>query len=185
MKKLLVFSMVLVSYVSYGQYTKSGIIEVSNMKSEQIYRQSKEWFFNSFKSAKSVIDVDITNEKLMGKGVSHISYISTINNIDVPIVLPMDIIITIDIKDGKYRYNIETPHFWTTDENAVVERTNKMLDSVWKVTPYGWMVSKKLKEEEKKNTIKSIREQNLQVKSTIDILEKSLISSIKEKKDNW
>lgn len=185
MKKLLLLIVVLFSLNSYGQYNKFGIVDVPNMKSDQIYKQTKEWFFNTFKSAKAVIDVDIPNEKIMGKGIGTISYVQKISNISVPTKILMDIIITIDIKDGKYRYNIETPYYYFSNENLAIERSDKIMDSVWKVTPGSWVVSKKMKEEMKENTLKSIHEQNTQVKSTIDELEIILKNSIKEKKDNW
>ena len=183
MKKLLVFLMVLVSFVSYGQYSKSGIVDVPNMKSEQIYRQSKEWFFNYFKSAKAVIDVDVPNEKLMGKGNNTIKYY--LKNNPYLIQIPMDIIITIDIKDEKYRYNIETTMGYTTDELGATQKANNMIDSVMKVTPGSFLLGKKFREEMKENTLYSIHETNKQIKETIDGLEVILKGSIKEKKDNW
>ncbi len=171
--------------IGYGQYSKNGIVEVPNMKSEQIYPQVKEWFFTMFKSAKAVIEVDVPNQKVMGKGNTYINLESKMGKQIIPFQVPMDIIINVDIKDGKYRYNIETTMGYTTNPESAVQRAEYLTDSILKVTPGSYLLGKKFREDMKENTYNTVIQTTTQIKQTIDGLELLLKSSIKEKKDNW
>ena len=184
MKNLLSILFLLSAIITNAQYSKSGIIEVPGMKSTQIYNQSKEWFFTSFKSAKSVIDVDVINEKLMGKGNATISYNQKSGKYIVPVQYPIDINISIDIKDGKYRYKVETQvEFY--DDSSASERANFIIDSSLKMTPGSGLLGNRIRLEMKENVRIGIVEKAKQVKEIIEGLEKSLKNHIKSSSDNW
>jgi hypothetical protein len=185
MKNLLLILFLLYAITTNGQYSKSGIVEVPNLKSTQIYNQSKEWFFTSFKSAKSVIDVDVINEKIMGKGIATISYNIKSGKSIVPVQNPIDIIISIDIKDGKYRYKVETPFEFINYDSSALERSDFVIDSAINSIPGNALLGKKYREEMKENAKIGIVERAKQIKEIINGLEKSLINHIKESSNNW
>ncbi len=184
MKHVLSLLLIFCAFTSDAQYSKSDIVEVPNLKANQIYNKSKEWFFISFKSAKSVIDVDVQNEKLMGKGIATISYTQKSGKYVVPINLPFDINISIDIKDGKYRYKIETQIEYY-DESTALERSNIIVDSVMKVTPGSSLLGKKFREDMRENTRVGIVEKARQIRENIESLERSLKKHINSTSDNW
>ncbi len=184
MRHILSLILILSAFSSDAQYSKSDVIEVPNLKANQIYNKSKEWFFISFKSAKSVIDVDVQNEKLMGKGIATISYTQKSGKYVVPVNIPFDINISIDIKDGKFRYKIDTKLEYY-DESTALERSNTIVDSVLKATPGSSLLGKKMREDMKENTRLGIVEKARQIKENIESLERSLKKHINSTTDNW
>ena len=74
MKKLLVFSMVLVSFVSYGQnegtaIVYSQVIDVPNTPKNELYSGVKQWLASSYKSLNNVSQLDDRESGVfIGKG---------------------------------------------------------------------------------------------------------------------
>lgn len=86
--------------------TYSEVIEVSGVSKNDLYVRANTWFTRTFKSAKSVLELqDKEAGKLIGKGVLPIM-------IKVPIMGATDAgyvgaTVTIMCKDGKYKYVID------------------------------------------------------------------------------
>jgi hypothetical protein len=74
MKKLLVLTMVLVSFVSYGQtegtpLSYSKVIEIPNTPKNQLYNSVKQWLASTYKSLNNVTQLDDKdNGVFIGKG---------------------------------------------------------------------------------------------------------------------
>ena len=185
MKKIVTSFFIFFFIQTNAQYSKSGIVDGLNLKSSQIYNQSKEWFFTNFKSAKAVIEVDVINEKLMGKATTIIAYNTKSGKYIVPIQKPMDLNITIDIKEGKYRYNIETQFKYYNEEEITIEMTSNYIDSILKITPGSGIIGNKGRQELKETTRLNLIEESKQIRDRINGLEQILKSSIKINNDNW
>ncbi|MBL6448541.1 DUF4468 domain-containing protein [Fulvivirga sp. 29W222] len=91
-----------------GLYTYQEVVEATG-DAQELYGKAKEWFVNSYKDANAVIQLeDAEKRKLIGKGV--INVVHTMVGRDVYHT------VTIEAKDGRYRYTID--HFiidWITD----------------------------------------------------------------------
>lgn len=186
MKKVTIVLIFLFLFIqTNAQYSKSGIVDGLNLKSSQIYNQSKEWFFANFKSAKTAIEVDVINEKLMGKATSIIVYNAKIGKNIVPIQKPLDLKITIDIKDGKYRYNIETLSKYYNEEEITIVMTSLYVDSILRITPGSSFIGNKVRQELKEITRLNLIEESKQIRDKINGIEQILKSSIKINNDNW
>jgi hypothetical protein len=102
----------------------------------------------------------------------------------VPVQYPIDINISIDIKDGKYRYKVETQvEFY--DDSTASERANFIIDSSLKMTLGSGLLGNRIRLEMKENVRIGIVEKAKQVKEIIEGLEKSLKNHIKSSSDNW
>jgi hypothetical protein len=90
---ILTVVMVLLTLIGYSQIPPSGVVSVDSSTSKEVlFGRGMLFFANTFKSAKDVIQL---SEPVSGKIVGKC------------IVGDKKVTITIDCKDGKYRYNIE------------------------------------------------------------------------------
>jgi hypothetical protein len=92
MKNLIFILAILISSVSFGQVTKTEVIEVdSTLTKDVLFANALSFFATTFKSANAVIQMkDPETGKVIGKGI--------VDNRDVTI--------TISCKNGKYKYEI-------------------------------------------------------------------------------
>jgi len=113
MKKLLTFILLTTVVVcSHGQeklldilplndgvVTYTNVIQVDEVKKEELYSRAKKWFATTYKSSKDVIQLDDKeNGEIVGKGNFKITYYAR-----DPIV---NHTITISVKDGRFKYVI-------------------------------------------------------------------------------
>ena len=178
MKYILIVLLNITCLISHSQE-----IVTNELKASEMYPKMKEWVAMNFKSANSVIQVDIPNEKLVIKGIKKDILYSKFNNKSIPTDWSFDIVITLDFKDNKYRYNVETitsEEIWEMND----DEANRYVDSVVKNTPGGGLIGKKTKDDMKFNII-SI---NQQKKEKLKLEKDKIIESIKKtmaKKDEW
>jgi hypothetical protein len=154
----------------------------TNQKASEMYVRAKSWIALNFKSANDVIQADITNEKIIAKGVSK-NYITTkYGNQIINVPYDIGIIVTFDIKEGKYRYNVQTTE--STAEVPTPERAEAMVDSIIRVTPGGGLIGKKGREAMKLNMTDLQSQKNNIINKEIETTSLS-IKEYMAKKDNW
>lgn len=109
MKHLIAFVFIIPMFVtaqplvtnSDGRVEYSAIVEAQGLSAEQLYQSAKEWFIRSFDNANFVIqNDDKQGGSIIGKGSYNINRQFCIDDSKVTFV------IKIDIKDGKYKYQI-------------------------------------------------------------------------------
>lgn len=83
--------------------TYQEVVKVEGATKDELYVRAREWFARSFKSSKSVIQMeDKEAGKIIGKGSS--SGLYTVLMSTVPYKL--DFTVSITVKEGRYRYEI-------------------------------------------------------------------------------
>jgi hypothetical protein len=103
MKKILfLISISFILNVSFGQTTVSEIVKVdSALKKSTLFSNGLAWFAYQFKSSNDVIQMkDLESGKIIGKGIFEYVYQNGKS-------IPRHILITLTVKDGKYKYDIE------------------------------------------------------------------------------
>ena len=103
MKRLLMFIIPLCFIqISQGQTIVSEVITVdSTLKKSTLFSNGLTWFAYQFKSSKDVIQMkDLESGKIIGKGI--FEYVDQHGK-----SIPRHILITLSVKDGKYKYDIE------------------------------------------------------------------------------
>jgi len=103
MKSLLVIiSVIFISTISFCQTSISEIVKVdSTLKKSTLFSNGLTWFAYQFKSSNDVIQMkDIESGKIIGKGI--FEYINQNGK-----SIPRHILITLTVKDGKYKIEIE------------------------------------------------------------------------------
>lgn len=103
MKKLFIAFMLLFSLSAYSkEYTE--VVTVEGKNSDQLYSSAREWFAETFKSAKDVLQMDDpVAGKLIGKGMGDINVKAGM----VPVTLDYEFQVKIFVKDGRYKYTID------------------------------------------------------------------------------
>lgn len=178
MKYILIIFFNICCFISNSQE-----IVTNEFKASEMYPKMKEWVALNFKSANSVIQVDLPNEKLVIKGIKKEVLYSKFNNKSIPTDWSFDLLITIDFKDNKYRFNVETitsEEIWDMNEDDA----NKYVDSVVKNTPGGGLIGKKIKDDMKLNIISINQQKKEKLKTEKDKIIQSIKSTI-SKKDEW
>ena len=89
-----------------GEIVYSEVVKVDSAKSSELFVRAHEWFANTFKSAKAVIQLDDKEAgKIVGKGVFDVSDNNNHNSlIYVPWIGTVDFTVEIQTKDGRYKY---------------------------------------------------------------------------------
>jgi hypothetical protein len=157
-------------------------VVTTNQKASEMYVKAKSWIALNFKSANDVIQADIPNEKIIAKGISKNYLTSKYGNQIINIPYDMGIIVTFDIKEGKYRYNVQTTE--SLAEVPTEGRAEAMVDSIIKVTPGGGLIGKKTREAMKLNMTDLQLQKNNIISKEIEITSLS-IKEYMLKKDNW
>lgn len=135
MKKLL-FLLFFMPYFGFSQVYKTNVIEVPETNKEILYDRAKVWVARIFRSANDVIQLDDKgNGRLIAKG--NINY-------PAPAFVPgtnydgrFDFMLTIEVKDGKYKYTIEDVYHESSKSgysagNMMLEKPNR---SRWSGAP--------------------------------------------------
>lgn len=176
-----------------GKYSISEVIQ-TDLNSHELYTLGKEWFALNFKSANAVVQLDVKDEKIIGKGVSTIHIIHEISKISIP--LTIDLVVTLDFKDLKYRYKVECNSYHYTpvsmeEEAAPLEESyRKSLDSALKASGVGsLMYGKKARDADAKQYVLDYYNSNSQKRKLIVSDVSSTANSIKKhlvkKKDDF
>lgn len=87
-----------------GKVTYSGVVQVDNMNKDELYKMTRRWFIDTYKSAKDVIQLDDKeNGEVIGKG-----FFETIWQVTFYYKMNINIwqTIKIQVKDNKYKYEI-------------------------------------------------------------------------------
>jgi hypothetical protein len=85
-----------------GDVTYKGVIEVPNATASELYSRAKTYYLKSFKNANSVIQADVKDVQVSGKGVLLLSTSRKSGLFSQPEQFPVTI--EIRVKDGRYRY---------------------------------------------------------------------------------
>jgi len=102
MKKLLLAIMLLCSITAYSK-EYSEVVTVEGKTTDQLYSSAREWFAESFKSAKDVLQMDDPIAgKLIGKGMGSGHHKGLMS---VP--FDYEFQIKVFVKDGRYKYSID------------------------------------------------------------------------------
>jgi len=89
-----------------NRYQISEVIEVENSTSNELYLRGRQWFISSFNDSNSVIQLDDPEKGIIiGKG--HFSYEPTIFSGSDLTRGKVNFIISLEFKDGRYRYTIK------------------------------------------------------------------------------
>lgn len=87
-----------------GRVTYTGIVQVDDVSSDELYNRAKRWFVDTYKSGKDVIQLDDKeNGEIIGKGFFEEMWMVTFyggQNVNVWQT------IKVQMKDGRYRYEI-------------------------------------------------------------------------------
>ena len=102
MKNLLLAVMLLCSVSVFAkEYTE--VVQVPDKNADQLYSSAREWFVETFKSAKDVLQMDDpVAGKLIGKGYSAVP----IQSGGITVDTKMKYTIKIFVKEGRYKYEI-------------------------------------------------------------------------------
>lgn len=87
-----------------GKIYYSGVVTVDSTSKDELYRRSRQWFANTYKSADDVLQMEDKDAgQIIGKG-----YFTAIWKVTFYANQEVDVYhtINIQIKDGKYRYEI-------------------------------------------------------------------------------
>ena len=167
---------------STNGYSMTEVV-TSSLNNTELYNKAKEWIALNFKSANNVIQADIPNEKIIVKGISNNTIHQEINNTTFNTPYPIDLTITFDFKNLKYKYKIESK---ITINDTSYSHISNVMDSIWNVTPGSGLVGKKMREKVKKNQISVTLQQNTILQNEIQNTASSIKSGmIKKKEDNW
>jgi len=145
MKKLLLILIMLPFFSLAQQYSE--VIETPGKTSDQLYSSAREWFALTFKSAKDVIQLeDPAEKKIIGKGFKVVNY--NIKQYQVP--LDMYFTLSVQFKDNRYKYDIETTELKTSGGESYTYDQLKYLTTVDGVTEnlkskgaVPWVIGKK------------------------------------------
>lgn len=166
----------------------SEVVQSPNNSSNQIYLNINEWFAKTYNSSNNVIQLnDKESGKIIGKGGFTISPIHKWGNIKTPQTFFVNYTLTIQIRDGKYKYEFSNITVRVTQENAP-----------FSIETYYNINKEKLREEVAKS-IKNEKQLEKLVESTYNFQNEifklsdenilSIIKSIKNntvtKKDDW
>lgn len=111
MKTLSLIVSILICTSVYSQSDSSlmfrEVVKMDSLSKKEIGLQVREWFHNTFKNTKNVVDVnDLENGQFLGMGsFSYVEYIKVMG-IKTPIYGSVRYKINIEVKDGKYRFEI-------------------------------------------------------------------------------
>lgn len=124
MKKLLLF--LLLPLLNFGQTQFTEVIEMDSMKRATLYANSLEWFSKTFKSANEVIQMkDAETGKVIGEGI-----LSTkLKSLGITVYGNTWVTISINSKDGKYKYEFTDIHFKYDNGNTLSYEKGKQ---AWK-----------------------------------------------------
>lgn len=150
MKSLLITSILCFSCAFlFGQNEKSKfeftVIDTLSDSKENIYSRAKIWLANTFVSSKAVIELDDRdNGKIIGRGV--LKYDSKYNLIYISRNI-IDFIVTVDVKEGKYRVVFSEFYFKANTDGGYVDGGNLNNDkpkNTWNLSKKQW---EKIKED--------------------------------------
>jgi hypothetical protein len=189
MKRILFLFLLLNSIDSFSQtidstdgYSMTEVV-VSSMNNNVLYNKAKEWIALNFKSAKNVIQADIPNEKIIVKGISNYTINQEVNKRSFSSPFPINVIITFDFKDLKYKYKVETTELLNDTSEMAMTKWN---DSIWNVTPGSGLVGNKMREKIKLNEKNTRIQKNSFIRTEISSTVSSIKNEmIKKKEDNW
>jgi hypothetical protein len=102
----------------------SEVIAVDSTKAQDLYFRSKNWFYDSFKSGRAVIKLDIeSNNEISGRGFFEAELIMTRPGQGRTEIQPKKIYFTVKIqcKDNRYRY--ELSNFRTINQSVAAYQT--------------------------------------------------------------
>ncbi len=87
-----------------GKITYTGVVQVDSLSSEELYKRSKRWFFDTYNSGKDVIQLDDKESgEIIGKGFFETYWESSfISGIGINVFQT----IKVQVKDGRYKYEI-------------------------------------------------------------------------------
>lgn len=181
MKKILLTLLVFSVSFIYGQETRllnvlpfkdgkviyAGVVRVDSVEKEQLYKRSKRWFVDTYKSAKAVIEIDDQeNGEVIGKG-----YFKTLWDVDFLSSREVNVwhTIKLSVKDNRFRYEITDfriryhvlPNTFTSEEDIDVT-----------IEDFG--------EGRKKNTKKFYAQVDAEVRALIVSIEKFMKSKAQE-----
>jgi hypothetical protein len=87
-----------------GKITYTGVVHVDSLSSEELYKRSKRWFFDTYNSGKDVIQLDDKESgEIIGKGFFETYWQSSfLGGISINVYQT----IKVQVKDGRYKYEI-------------------------------------------------------------------------------
>jgi Domain of unknown function (DUF4468) with TBP-like fold len=91
--------------VKDGKILYESVVLVDSATQDQLYQRCRAWFGKTFKSANAVLQMD-TKDELIGKGIS----VYTISNLGTRTNINVEFMISVKIKDGRYKYEITDFH---------------------------------------------------------------------------
>ena len=150
-----------------GKVNYSGVIQADRISKDELYKRTKRWFIDNYKSAKDVLQLDDKeNGELIGKGYLETSWGAT--------TIYVGHTIKIQVKDGRYKYEITdfNVKYYNAGEFASGNRNIDMTLEAWD----------KLFSGRNKRRNEIYTEINLKIISLIASLEKFVKT---QPKDDW
>jgi len=178
----------------------SEVVQVSNKQASELYSSAREWFAKNFKSANHVLQMDDPElGKLIGKGVIPINYNymtgGGIASIPVVFTFNADFTMTVQVKDGRYKYEINDILILHGPEKQPYSEYKKnyefykigMTDEGAKqqIELYGAKASKmtiRITKLENQHVVMAIDELEAEILATIDSFKNSMVDT---SEDDW
>lgn len=124
MKKIFFLALLCLPALAHTQ-EYSGIVQVEGKTADELYVSARKWFAINFSSANNVLQMDDpVSGKLIGKGNRIIEH--KIGK--YPANITMHFTLSVDIKDGRYRYQIYPTGFHP--DNGTEEYSYKLLEEI-------------------------------------------------------
>lgn len=90
-----------------GKITYTEIVPADSLSKNELYSKINEWFAKSYNSATDVIQLNSKEDgKIIGKGIFILTVIHRYNNINTPVTIKIPYILSIYIKDNKFKYEL-------------------------------------------------------------------------------
>ncbi|MDR6564679.1 MULTISPECIES: DUF4468 domain-containing protein [unclassified Arcicella] len=187
MKKTLIIGLsLLMSTYTFCQtpssFDREEVVEVKNTKAK-LYANAQTWITKTFGDYKSVIQFEDKEQgRLIIKGLSRL---------DLDLYPDMKYVITVDVKEGKYRYSIsdinkgfitstgETIYSSAEDIIDVIKERRLDIDKLMTLTTSGMSRKELKKHEEEINMLKRVYEDLISYKTKINGTFNELTNSLK------
>lgn len=134
MKKFLTFAAIAFLSISltFGQeiellkLTPNGVepivVEIEGMSASELYKNSIKWVQETYKNPDEVLKANIENEKIRIDGFAFNAW--WFKSIGVRLSLDMEYTVSIDFKDGRYRFEFTIGQFWGDGQKVLYDYTH-------------------------------------------------------------
>jgi len=133
MKKFLIFTVITLLSIGLAfsqeiellKLTPNGVkpivVEVEGMSASEMYKNSIRWVQETFKNPDEVLKANIENEKIRIDGFAFNAW--WFKSLGTKLSLDMEYTVSIDFKDGRYRFEFNVGQFWGDGQKVLYDYT--------------------------------------------------------------